>query len=217
MSNAHPSILDKAVMGAALDALQQNDPVLKSIIEKVGPISVTVQPDAFSRLARAIVGQQISRAAAESVWKRLQVLRPGSRGKLRAEHIATATDEAIRACGVSANKLLSLRDLASHFTDGRINARQHVKMSNEDIIAELLPVRGIGRWTAEMYLMFCLGRTDVLPVDDLGIQNAIMKAYRLRKKPDAKKIRTLAKKWSPYESISCLYLWSWYDGISKQQ
>ena len=207
--------MNEALIKKALRHLRKNDPVLKAVIARVGVLKIELQPDAFTRLARAIVGQQISRAAARSVWMKLEGLRPNGRGKLRPEHIVRATDAVIRSCGVSQNKLLSLRDLAAHLIDKRVNPQQFPRMDNEEIIAALIPIRGIGRWTAEMYLMFGLGRPDVLPVDDLGLQNAIMKAYRLKKRPDAKKIRTHAKKWAPYETVASFYLWRSLDTDTK--
>ena len=184
-------------------ALAKNDPVMGAIVKRFPRIHMVSRGDPFQTLARSIVGQQISVKAAQSVWERLV----GELGEVTPARALDSTTERLRACGLSGRKVEYLVDLAGHFDDGRLEPSRWGLMEDEAVIAELVEVRGIGRWTAEMFLMFRLHRPDVLPVDDLGIVNAVQRLYRLRKRPDAKKLNTLGEAWRPYRSVASWYLW----------
>jgi DNA-3-methyladenine glycosylase II len=182
------------------------DPVMAAIVAKVG--SCRLETDrrlgAFAYLMAAIVHQQITGKAAASICKRLTTL---NRGRWpRPEHIAAASDEELRACGLSRQKIGYLRDLAVHARNGR-SLQRLARLSDEEVIETLTAVRGIGRWTAEMYLMFRLGRPDVLPVDDLGVRKAMQLAYRKRALPKADWMRKKAESWRPWRTVASWYLW----------
>jgi len=197
--------LDAATLRRAQRHLAAADPVLARIIELVGPCRLKPQRglSPFTYLVAAVVGQQISGAAARAIRERLRA-RFGH--PLRPEQIASAADEELRACGLSRQKAGYLRDLARHAAAGLPLARLG-RRSDERVIETLTVVKGIGRWTAEMYLMFRLGRPDVLPLDDLGIQTAMRRAYRMRGKPKKPRMVRMARPWRPYRSVACWYLW----------
>lgn len=185
------------------------DPILGELVRRCGRCQVRLSRggSAFAYLARAILAQQISVAAARSVASRLNA-RFGA--PLRPEHVLGASDGELRALGLSRQKATYLRDLAGKARDGLPLARLS-RLSDERVIEELTVVKGIGRWTAEMYLMNRLGRPDVLPVDDLGIQAAMQKAYRMRARPRPERMRRVAASWRPYRTVACWYLWQSLD------
>jgi DNA-3-methyladenine glycosylase II len=187
--------------------LTRRDGVLAEIIRAHPRIAIVGRGDAFATLARSIVGQQISTRAAQSVWERVVQVAPG----MTPAEVARLRMPRLRACGLSGRKAEYIRDLACHFNDGRIDAGQWPDMEDEDIIAELVAVRGIGRWTAEMFLMFGLLRPDVLPVDDLGLQQAMRLHYGVDRQPTA--IRALAEGWRPWRSVATWYLWRSLDPV----
>ncbi|HKU48247.1 MAG TPA: DNA-3-methyladenine glycosylase [Burkholderiales bacterium] len=158
-------------------------------------------------LARAICGQQISVKAAQSVWNRICICLDQ---KITPEAVIAQDRKKLRACGLSDRKTEYIADLAQHFADGRIHARDWPRMSDEEIIAELTDVRGIGRWTAEMFLMFNLLRPDVFPLDDLGLQKAIRLSYR---KKSLKSMKRLGESWRPWRSVATWYLWRSLDPV----
>jgi DNA-3-methyladenine glycosylase II len=119
----------------------------------------------------------------------------------------TLTDDEIRACGFSRPKVSFIKDLAGHVLDGRLDLKGLKKHPDDEVMRQLVAVKGIGRWTAEIFLMFRLGRPDILPADDLGLMNAVQRAYRLRKRPDPKKLRQIGEAWRPYRSVAAWYLW----------
>jgi DNA-3-methyladenine glycosylase II len=166
---------------------------------------------AFAYLARAILAQQISTAAARSIGQRMTD-RWG--WPWRPEQVLAASDEEMRALGLSRQKASYLRDLAAHTKNG-LPLHRLSRMSDERVIETLTVVKGIGRWTAEMYLMFRLGRGDVLPVDDLGIRSAMRRAYGMRGLPKKERMRRIAEAWRPYRSIACFYLWTSLDSARK--
>ena len=164
----------------------------------------------FFTLARSIVGQQISVKAAQSIWERLAAAAPG----MRAAQLLALDPVALRACGLSRRKAEYLRDLAARFQDGSLHARSWSGMSDEAIIEELVQVRGIGRWTAEMFLIFNLLRPDVLPIGDLGLQRAIRLHYfRGRASVQARRMSKLAESWAPWRSVATWYLWRSLDPL----
>jgi DNA-3-methyladenine glycosylase II len=194
--------------------LAKRDRVMRKLIPQFGEARLQSRGDAFTTLARSIVGQQISVKAAQSVWDKLVLLlgTPATRIEPLAVHSRLASQ--LREAGLSLRKAEYLLDLARHFDSGQVHVDEWQRMPDEAIIEELVAIRGIGRWTAEMFLIFRLQRLDVLPVGDLGIQNAIQKAYRLRKKPSPERMRKLAAVWQPYRSIACWYLWRSLDSPS---
>jgi DNA-3-methyladenine glycosylase II len=186
----------------------RRDPVLAGIIRRHGPCALGEARDKFdhfSMLARAIVFQQLSTKAATTIHDRLLLAMPG--GKASPEALASMSDEQFRAAGISRQKAGYLRDLGLKVTAGLVPLHGVDAMPDEEVIAALTQVKGIGRWTAEMFLIFRLQRPDVLPLGDLGIVNAIQKAYRLRKKPTAARMTRLGEAWRPYRSIASWYLW----------
>lgn len=191
---------------AAQRHLQQADPVMARIIEQVGPLRITRRPARFEALARAIIFQQLAGRAAQTIFDRFVAI-VGGGSFPTPEQVIAATDETMRSAGLSRGKLSYLRDLAAHVRDDMLNFRRFPRMDDEAIIAELTRVRGIGRWTAEMFLMFNLCRPDVLAVDDLGLRNAATKAYGAAAAIGAQELRELGERWRPYRSAAAWYLW----------
>jgi 3-methyladenine DNA glycosylase/8-oxoguanine DNA glycosylase len=182
-----------------------------ALVRSVGACGLKVyrRVTPFAALAESIVHQQISGKAAASIYGRLETLGGGT---LEPGHIAAASDEALRACGLSRQKAAAIRDLAEKAIDGLPTRRRLQAMDDEAAIDALTTVRGVGRWTAEMFLMFRLGRPDVLPLDDYGIRKAVQKTYRLRALPDKDRLRRIAEPWRPYRTVACWYLWRSLDG-----
>ena len=202
----------------ATKALGQRDRVLKKLIRAHPDIHLKRRNDPFTTLARAIVGQQISVKAAESVWQRfVATVAPGTRftGRSRLDPNIVAAAEALllRQCGLSGRKVEYLRDLASHFASGALDPKAWRKMEDEVLIEALVEVKGIGRWTAEMFLMFHELRADVLPVGDIGLQNAIALHYHDGERPTVEAMRDLALAWRPYRSVATWYLWRSLDPV----
>jgi DNA-3-methyladenine glycosylase II len=185
--------------------LARGDDVLGRIIRAYPRIALARRGEAFATLARAIVGQQISTKAAQSVWDRLLAASP----RMHPAAVARMRVPTLCACGLSGRKAEYIRDLARHFRDGRLDAARWGAMPDEAIIAELVAVRGIGRWTAEMFLMFNLLRPDVLPVDDLGLRKAVGLHYGIE--PAAAAVRALGERWRPWRSVATWYLWRSLD------
>ena len=188
----------------AVDYLKKNDSVMNGIIQKCGKLNLTSSGDHFAALASSIVYQQLSGKAAETIWNRL-VCEVG--GRLTPETVLKLTDVQFRKAGISPQKKSYLLDLSRKFKSGEIDMRSLLAKGDEEIIETLTTVRGIGRWTAEMFLIFSLKRMDVLPVDDLGIKKAIMVNYKLRKLPSPERMRKIARNWGSYRTVAVLYLW----------
>jgi DNA-3-methyladenine glycosylase II len=191
-------------------ALARRDPVMGAIMRGHPGVYMTVRGEPFMTLARAICGQQISVKAAQSVWDRVCIC---LEQKISPEAVVAADRKHLRACGLSDRKTEYIADLAQHFVDGKIHARHWPQMSDEDIIAELTDVRGIGRWTAEMFLMFNLLRPDVFPLDDLGLQKGIRVAYFKGRKTSLKRMKKLGETWRPWRSVATWYLWRSLDPV----
>ena len=192
--------------------LSESDPVLTRIIEQVGECRLKPHKKYFKTLIDAIISQQLSTRAAESILNRFKTLFNGSDKNRRfpfPEEIIAMDGTRIRACGLSNPKVGYVKDLASKVLDGTVKIHKLNKLLDEEIINELVQVKGIGVWSAHMFLMFCLARLDVLPVGDLGFRKSVMVNYNLRKMPDEKKIISISKKnnWSPYRSVATWYLW----------
>jgi DNA-3-methyladenine glycosylase II len=190
-------------------ALARRDPVMAGIMRKHPKIFLARRGEPFLTLARAIVGQQISVKAAQSVWDRLVACV----GEVTPEKILLKERTALRACGLSDRKTEYIADLAQHFADGAIHVGRWPQMSDEEIIAELVEVRGIGRWTAEMFLIFNLLRPDVFPLDDLGLQKGICLAYYRNRKVALSTMRRLGESWRPWRSVATWYLWRSLDPL----
>jgi DNA-3-methyladenine glycosylase II len=190
--------------------LLRRDPVLAALIRKHGAcgLAAAQRNDHFSALVRAITGQQLSTKAAATIYGRLAALMPGG---VTPAGLASLTDDQMRAVGMSRQKIAYFRDLADKATTGALPLDALDAMSDDAVIAALTQVKGIGRWSAEMFLMFRLHRPDVLPVDDLGIVNAVQNVYRLRKRPTAERIRKIGEAWRPYRSVASWYLWRSLD------
>lgn len=207
-------ILTAAQQRLAHKHLLSCDEKLAPVIKKHGAPQMGHESDAWMALSGAIIGQQISVHAARAIRNRVLAL--GEDGLFPTPQIIlNLPDETLRGAGLSGNKLLSLRDLARHFDDGKIAPQKLAKMEDEEIIAALIPVRGIGRWTAEMFLIFSLRRPDVLAVDDWGLRMAAKKLYGLEEPPKAKDFRALAEPWQPYRSVASWYLWRSLDNEPK--
>lgn len=194
--------------------LKKADPVLAQVIVRIGPPQLGHEPDAWRALASSIIGQQVSVHAARAIRGRFAAVVPGHDFPAP-EHLTQLSDETLRACGLSGNKTRAVRDLARHFAETLIVPESFAAMDDEDVIAALLPVRGIGRWTAEMFLIFSLGRPDVLAVDDLGLRNAMRKLYALDELPSATQMRAIGEAWRPWRSVASWYLWRSLDNEPK--
>jgi DNA-3-methyladenine glycosylase II len=196
-----------ATYATSVRYLKRADPVLARIIERVGPCRLQPRVDGthYDALTRSIVYQQLSGKAASTILSRFQALYPDS--SPTPEAVLETTDERLRSAGLSRQKIGYLRDLSSKVADDSLPLHEIHTMTDDDVIDHLVQVKGIGRWTAQMFLMFRLGRPDVLPELDLGIQNAIRRAYRLRKRPTPKQVRKVGAKWSPHSTVACWYLW----------
>ena len=185
--------------------LAGNDPVMRSLIAQVGPCTLVPRLPYFPVLCDSIVSQQLSTVAAATIYRRFSALFPRRTPTPAAVRLTPVPE--LRRVGLSAQKAGYLRDLAEGFLDGRIVTRALSRRSNEEIVAALMSVRGIGRWTAEMFLIFSLNRLNVLPVDDLGIRKAIRRWYEFKSLPAARTVRQVGKPWEPYETVACWYLW----------
>lgn len=181
-----------------------SEPVFKRIIQQIGRCTLQPNPDGFSVLAHSIVSQQISGKAAASISGRL-VAKCGRKG-LKPKRIAELTDEEIRACGLSQNKLLSLRSLSDHFLSDRMLRGNLDGHSDEEIHDHLIPIRGVGPWTVQMFLIFSLGRLDVFPTLDLGVRNAMQRQFENEDMPVDEMIER-AEPWRPFRTVATWYLW----------
>ena len=193
-----------AVYQKARRHLARRDPVLKRLIGAIGPCTLWHNPNGFAALVRSIISQQISTKAAAAIHARLeQALATG----IAPERILALPNEDLRAAGLSASKARSLCDLAQRVQNQTLPLDVLHELPDEEVIAQLVPVRGIGRWTAEMFLIFSLGRLDVLPVDDWGLRVAMRREYGLREPPAKARMLELAEPWRPYRTIATWYFW----------
>ncbi|QZA78836.1 DNA-3-methyladenine glycosylase [Deefgea tanakiae] len=204
MSHGRPSYWDQACVDLAA-----NDPVMAGLIEMYPSVSLVGRGDAFHTLARSIVGQQISVKAADSVWARLVA----ALGDVTSEAVLAASVEQLRACGLSARKVEYLSDLAAHHQAGRLDPQVWLDWDDEVVIRELITIRGIGRWTAEMFLLFYLLRPNVLPLDDIGLIKGIALHYHGGERLPRADLIALAQRWSPWRSVATWYLWRSLDPV----
>jgi len=195
-------------MREAINHLKKSDPVLRAIIERVGPCRIEYGPPEFHSLAEAIVYQQLNGKAAVTIFNRFADLA----GKpLTPEGIMKLTDQQMRAVGLSKQKTSYLRDMAERALNGQLDFSRLQEHSDQEVIKHLTQVKGVGVWTAQMFLMFTLKRPNVLPTGDFGVQMAIKKHYKKRKMPKPTLMEKIAQPWEPYRSIACWYLWRSLD------
>lgn len=189
--------------------LMKRDRVMKKLIPQHGGVCLQSRGDAFVTLARSIVGQQISVKAAQSVWERFAVLPK----KIEPAQVLKLKVDDMRAAGLSVRKVEYLVDLALHFANDQVHVKAWSEMDDEAIITELVAIRGIGRWTAEMFLIFHLMRPNVLPLDDIGLQNGISRAYFSGEPVSRSEIREVATSWAPFCSVATWYIWRSLDPL----
>lgn len=214
MSPSRPrnSVVTPSYWDDACKHLSKRDRVLRKLIAQCGEARLQSRGDAFTTLARSIVGQQISVKAAQSVWDRFIAIFD-ARHTIRPEQVLEQEANVLRGAGLSARKVEYLHDLSRHFQEGSVHVRKWAQMDDEDIIAELVAIRGIGRWTAEMFLIFHLMRPNVLPLDDLGLLKAISTAYFSGEPVSRVEAREIADAWAPYRSVGTWYLWRSLDPL----
>jgi DNA-3-methyladenine glycosylase II len=197
---------------AACNELAAADPVMAALIARYPDCVLGTRGDPFQTLARAIVGQQISVKAADSIWARFEAFS----GNVAPERVAALDAGGLAACGLSRRKVEYLQDLAGHFADGRIRPARWKNRDDETVIAELTDVRGIGRWTAEMFLIFNLRRPDVWPVDDIGLQKAVALHYLDGVRPTPVALRRHGERHAPWRTVATWYLWRSLDPVVVQ-
>ncbi len=213
-----PAAMKPVYWDEARRALSKQDRVLRRIIRAHGEVHLRRRSDPFTALARAIVGQQISVKAADTIWKRLvDAVAPGSPRRafprLAPLVLLELGDSALRGAGLSQSKMVYLRDLAQHFASGKLSPPVWRRLPDEDLITLLTDVKGIGRWTAEMFLIFHELRPDVLPVDDIGLKRAMALHYNNGERMEVGAMRSLGEAWQPYRSVATWYLWRSLDPV----
>jgi len=195
-------------MRKAVNHLKKSDPILRAIIERVGPCRMEFGAPEFSALAESIVYQQLNGTAATTIFGRFAAL---AGEPLTPEGILKLSDEQLRSVGLSKQKSAYLKDLAAKAAAGVLDFARLPELSDDEVIEHLTQVKGIGVWTAHMFLMFSLRRPNVLPTGDYGVQVAIKKHYRKRKLPKPKDMEKIARAWEPYRSVACWYMWRSLD------
>ncbi|PLZ02708.1 DNA repair protein [Burkholderia sp. WAC0059] len=203
LGGVEPEMLRPAYWDRACADLVKRDRILKKLIPKFGPVHLLSRGDPFVTLARSVVGQQISVAAAQAVWQRVELTCP----KLLPQQFLKLGHEKLMACGLSKRKTEYILDLAQHFVSGALHVGKWTSMDDEDVIAELTQIRGIGRWTAEMFLIFNLSRPNVLPLDDLGLIRAISVNYFSGEPVTRSEAREVAANWEPWRTVATWYMW----------
>lgn len=189
--------------------LSQHDTVMASLIERYAGLTLLSRGDPFSTLARSIIGQQISVKAAAAVWERFST----RLGEVTPERVSALAAEGLAGCGLSRRKIEYLGDLAGHFTAGTLAPATWGSLDDEAIIAELTAVRGIGRWTAEMFLIFNLMRPDIFPLDDIGLQRAFFQHYFAGERQARRALAEQGERWRPWRSVATWYLWRSLDPL----
>jgi DNA-3-methyladenine glycosylase II len=185
-------------------ALSRLDPKLRPLIQRVGPCTLKPHDDHFALLIRTIISQQLSTTAARTIGGRLHALSPAG---FQAAALEQLSDEQIRGCGISSGKLRSIRDLCGRVRSGSIDIMRWPSMPDEELREQMLEIHGIGPWSVDMYLIFGLGRMDVLPVGDLGLRMGVKEHYRLSKVPTPAQLFKIAECWRPYRAIATWYFW----------
>ncbi len=195
--------MDEKLLRQAQRHLARRDQVLRPIIRAIGPCTLRLDPDHFALLVRAIVSQQISTKAAEAITGRLRK----AVGRFQPRRLLAAADDVLREAGLSRGKRLAIRDLAEKCQGGEVPLKRLKTMDNDEVVETLVQVRGIGPWTAEMFLIFSLGRPDVLPVGDYGLRAGVQKHYQLAELPKKDSLHEIGAAWKPYRSIATWYIW----------
>jgi DNA-3-methyladenine glycosylase II len=195
-------------MRKAINHLKKSDPILSAVIERVGGCRMEFGPPEFHSLAEAIIYQQLNGKAAVTIFKRFAAL---AGDPVTPQGIVKLSDAQLRSVGLSKQKSTYLRDMAQRATRGELDFSRLPEMSDDEVIKHLTQVKGVGVWTAHMFLMFTLKRPNVLPTGDFGIQMAIKKHYKKRKMPKPAQMEKIAKAWEPYRSVACWYLWRSLD------
>ena len=190
----------------------RKDPVLVDIIDVVGEFKLTKKSQHFAVLVESIISQQLATSAADAIFKRFKALYP--KFPTASEVLATRRSK-LRTVGLSGMKVDYLKDLAKHVETGKLDMKAISKMGDEDVIAQLTQVKGIGRWTAEMFLIFSLGRMDVFPVGDLGLRRGVQIAFSLKEMPKPKETEKFGDRWKPYRSVATWYLWKSLQKFDK--
>ncbi|MEM7411761.1 MAG: DNA-3-methyladenine glycosylase 2 family protein [Myxococcota bacterium] len=204
--------LDDAGRARARRALMRRDPKLGAVMREVGACAMEVRGDPYRALVRSVIFQQLAGAAARAIDGRV---RKPYRGRYPAPaRLLEAPDRQLREAGLSRQKIAAVRAVASAFADGTLSNRRLRRMDDDDVVAAVTQVRGIGEWTAHMLLMFSLGRPDVLPVGDYGVRKGAMELYGLSELPKPKELTALAEPWRPYRSVASWYLWRVADTIT---
>lgn len=188
-----------------LTHLKKHDPILKTIIERIGPIRVEYKSRDFGALLETILRQQLARNAADTILARFLELY--NNNTPTPNQLLHTPDAKLKSAGISPQKLTYIKDLASKIVDGTIDFSKFTKMPDEEVAEQLMKVKGIGRWTSEMFLMFSLGRLDILPTGDLAFRKAIQQAYGFKEPPNHEEITSIGEKWRPYRSVGTIYLW----------
>ena len=196
----------QAITPDAVEHLRSSDPVLREIVERVGTFEPSFEPDLWWSLVDAIISQQLSGRAASTIAGRVAAL-SGTDARPTPEQLLEAPDESLRACGLSGAKARYVKDLAARWLDGTLEPERLPSLPDEEVVDHLVRVKGIGRWTAQMVLIFTLRRPDVLPVDDLGIRVAMQRAYGLESRPGPSDMERIAEPWRPFRTAGSLYLW----------
>lgn len=197
--------LNSKSIPTAIAHVRDRDPVLAGIIDRVGPFTLKPTRDRFAMLVRSILSQQISTKAARTIRERVeQLVAPG---KMTAEALAKLSIDQLRSAGVSAQKAGYLHDLAAKVADGTVRLPRVGRMSDDEVIAELVQVKGVGHWTAQMFLIFSLARPNVFPHADLGIRSALRTLYELDELPDRTTGEAIAECWQPYATVASWYCW----------
>lgn len=196
-------------MDKALKHFKKTDPILYNVASSVSLQVLIKSSDPFVDLIESIISQQLSGKAADTIFKRFVDLFPNK--KITAKKILDIPDEKIRAAGISYSKISYIKGIAKEVVDRNLDFKKLDSLTDEEIIKELIKIKGIGVWTAEMYLIFTLGRPDIFSTGDLGLQNAIIKHYKIEEKPTKEKLLEISSKWSPYRSIASRILWKSLD------
>ena len=207
--NAEASLKTPAYWTRAKRQLSAADPILGALIVRYRGLTLASRGDAFQTLARSIVGQQISVKAAQSVWERFAT----AVGDMQPKRVLKLSEDQLRGCGLSGQKVKYLSDLSGRFSDGTIDVARWHAMDDETLMTDLTQIKGIGRWTAEMFLIFYLTRPDVFPLGDLGVQRALSLHYNKGKPLSDRRIAMLSKLWTPWRSVATWYLWRSLDPV----
>lgn len=199
--------LDREVARATRH-LRRRDPVIDRIVRAHGPCTMDASRDYFQLMVGTVVTQQLSTRAARSIYNRLT---GHFGGRLRPKAVLEARDEDLRAVGLSRSKVLYVKNVAEAFATQRMGPKTFARLSDDEAVAKVTAIKGIGEWSAHIFLMFGLARLDVFPIGDLGLRNAIVKTYGLRRNPSMKRLQRIADAWRPYRTVGSLYLWKTYD------